>query len=301
MDSWTWVYLTLMASTAQAVRTGGQKHLTAHLSPIAVTFVRFLYGLPFAVLYFLIIQNQYDKPFPILSTTFLGFSLAMGLMQIAATTLLIYLFSLRNFATGTTYARTEAFLTAILGALFFNEVIPLQGWFAIGVSVSGVVLITIVRTRGSMLTRLWNKSAAIGLGSGLAFAFSSLLLRKASLSLGDSDFLFTAALTLMTVVCIQTTILGTYLLVAERDQFRILLREWKVSAFVGLTSIIGSIGWFTAMTIQSPSYVKALGQIEFIFTLAISVLFFKERSSPKELAGMALVAAGIIYLLAVAR
>ena len=301
MDSWTWVYLTLMASTAQAVRTGGQKHLTAHLSPIAVTFVRFLYGLPFAILYFLIIQNQYDKPFPILSTTFLGFSLAMGLMQIAATTLLIYLFSLRNFATGTTYARTEAFLTAIVGALFFNEVIQLQGWFAIGVSVSGVLLITVVRTSGAMVTRLWNKSAAIGLGSGLAFAFSSLLLRKASLSLGDSDFLFTAALTLMTVVCIQTTILGTYLLVAERDQFRILLREWKVSAFVGLTSIIGSIGWFTAMTIQSPSYVKALGQIEFIFTLAISVLFFKERSSPKELVGMALVAAGIIYLLAVAR
>jgi drug/metabolite transporter (DMT)-like permease len=214
---------------------------------------------------------------------------------------LIYLFSLRNFATGTTYARTEAFLTAIVGALFFNEVIQLQGWFAIGVSVSGVLLITVVRTSGAMVTRLWNKSAAIGLGSGLAFAFSSLLLRKASLSLGDSDFLFTAALTLMTVVCIQTTILGTYLLVAERDQFRILLREWKVSAFVGLTSIIGSIGWFTAMTIQSPSYVKALGQIEFIFTLAISVLFFKERSSPKELVGMALVAAGIIYLLAVAR
>ena len=41
--------------------------------------------------------------------------------------------------------------------------------------------------------------------------------------------------------------------------------------------------------------------LEFIFTLAISVLFFKERSSPKELAGIALVAAGIIYLLAVAR
>jgi drug/metabolite transporter (DMT)-like permease len=301
MDSWTWVYLTLMASTAQAVRTGGQKHLTTHLSPLAVTFVRFLYGLPFAILYFLIIQNYYDKPFPILSSTFLGFSLAMGMMQITATTLLIYLFSLRNFATGTTYARTEAFLTAIVGALFFNEVIQLQGWFAIGVSVSGVVLITIARTSGAMVTRLWNKSAAIGLGSGLGFAFSSLLLRKASLSLEDSNFLFTAALTLMTVVFIQTTILGVYLLVAERSQFRILCREWKVSAFVGLTSIIGSIGWFTAMTIQSPSYVKALGQIEFIFTLAISILFFKERSSPKELAGMALVAAGIIYLLAVAR
>jgi drug/metabolite transporter (DMT)-like permease len=301
MDSWTWVYLTLMASTAQAVRTGGQKHLTTHLSPIAVTFVRFLYGLPFAILYFLIIQNHYDKPLPTLSPTFLGFSLAMGMMQIAATALLIHLFSLRNFATGTTYARTEAFLTAIVSALFFNEVIQLQGWFAIAISVAGVVLITIARTDGAIVARLWNKSAAIGLGSGLGFAFSSLLLRRASLSFGDSNFLFTAALTLVTVVAIQTTLLGVYLLIAERDQFRILFRQWRVSAFVGLTSIIGSIGWFTAMTIQNPSYVKALGQIEFLFTLAISIFFFKERSSPKELFGMVLVAAGIVYLLAVAR
>ncbi|MBT5110579.1 MAG: DMT family transporter [Rhodospirillaceae bacterium] len=301
MDSWTWVYLTLMASAAQAVRTGGQKHLTAHLSPIAVTFVRFLYGLPFAILYFLVIQYVYDKPFPSLSPTFLGFTLAMGITQITATALLIHLFSLRNFATGTTYARTEAFLTAVVSALFFNEVIQLQGWVAIGVSVAGVVLITIARTDGALVTRLWNKSAAIGLGSGLGFAFSSLLLRRASLSVGDSNFLFTAALTLMTAVIIQTTILGVYLLVVERDQFRILVREWRVGAFVGLTSIIGSIGWFTAMTIQNPSYVKALGQIEFLLTLAISVFFFKERSSPKELVGMALVAAGIAYLLAVAR
>ena len=137
MDSWTWVYLTLMASAAQAVRTGGQKHLTAHLSPIAVTFVRFLYGLPFAILYFLVIQYVYDKPFPSLSPTFLGFTLAMGITQITATALLIHLFSLRNFATGTTYARTEAFLTAVVSALFFNEVIQLQGWVAIGVHLNG--------------------------------------------------------------------------------------------------------------------------------------------------------------------
>ena len=297
MDSWTWVYLTLMASAAQAVRTGGQKHLTAHLSPIAVTFVRFLYGLPFAILYFLVIQYVYDKPFPSLSPTFLGFTLAMGITQITATALLIHLFSLRNFATGTTYARTEAFLTAVVSALFFNEVIQLQGWVAIGVSVAGVVLITIARTDGALVTRLWNKSAAIGLGSGLGFAFSSLLLRRASLSVGDSNFLFTAALTLMTAVIIQTTILGVYLLVVERDQFRILVREWRVGAFVGLTSIIGSIGWFTAMTLQNAAYVRALGQIELVFTFAASYLAFRERLSRSEFGGIVLVTIGILILI----
>jgi uncharacterized membrane protein len=51
------------------------------------------------------------------------------------------------------------------------------------------------------------------------------------------------------------------------------------------------------MTIERAAYVKALGQVELLFTLALSVLFFKERSTPKELLGMALVAGSIIVLL----
>ena len=51
------------------------------------------------------------------------------------------------------------------------------------------------------------------------------------------------------------------------------------------------------MTIERAAYVKALGQIEFIFTLAVSILYFREKSSPKELVGMSLVAGGIVVLL----
>ncbi|MDA0663971.1 MAG: EamA family transporter, partial [Proteobacteria bacterium] len=54
------------------------------------------------------------------------------------------------------------------------------------------------------------------------------------------------------------------------------------------------------VTVQNAAYVKALGQIEFIFTLAISMLFFKEKSSRGEIIGMLLVVLGIVYLLAVA-
>ena len=79
-----------------------------------------------------------------------------------------------------------------------------------------------------------------------------------------------------------------------------MLREWKVGTFVGITSALGSIGWFTAFTLQKASLVKAVGQIEFIFTLAISILFIRERTSPVELCGMLLVVAGIVYLLVAA-
>jgi uncharacterized membrane protein len=78
-------------------------------------------------------------------------------------------------------------------------------------------------------------------------------------------------------------------------------RAWKACVFVGLTSAIGSGGWFTAMTIERASYVKAMGQIEFVFAILVSTLVFRERSTMRELVGMSLVAAGIIVLLLYAR
>ena len=304
MESWGWVYLTFMAAGAQALRTGGQKHLTQHLGTLAVTLVRFAFGLPFAVAYLAVLLNLLDKDIPTLTLTFLAYCLAGSLSQIVATLMLIYLFSLRNFAVGTTYARTEAFLTAVVGAVFFGEFINLLGWLAIAISVAGVVIITVARTAydqgGGVAARLINPSAAVGLTSGLGYALASLFIRRASLSLGDDGFMFPAAVTLVTVIAIQCTLLTGYLLFAQRGQFAIIAWQWKVGVFVGATSTLGSIGWFTAFTMQNAGFVKALGQVEFIFSLAISVLFFKEKSSAGEIAGMALVVAGIIALLVVA-
>ena len=303
MESWGWVYLTLMASAAQSVRTGGQKHLTQHMSTFAVSLVRFVYGLPFVGAYFCFLMYAYERDIPVLTLYFLGFCLLGGVGQILATALLVFLFSFRNFAVGTTYARTEAFLTAVAGAFLFGELISLQGWFAIAISVSGVVVITIAKTTvdgGGWVTRIWNRSAAVGLASGFGFALAALSVREAALSLGDDTVLFPAALTLVTTILMQATILGLYIVVREREQIAIMLREWKVGTFVGATSALGSVGWFTAFTLQKASFVKALGQIEFIFTLAISILFFRERTSPSELVGMLLVVVGIVYLLAVA-
>ena len=73
--------------------------------------------------------------------------------------------------------------------------------------------------------------------------------------------------------------------------------NWKPAPFVGFTGVLGSIGWFTAMTLEIASYVKTLGQLEFVFTLALTVFYFKESPSRLELFGMILVVLGGIVLL----
>jgi drug/metabolite transporter (DMT)-like permease len=51
------------------------------------------------------------------------------------------------------------------------------------------------------------------------------------------------------------------------------------------------------MTIQKVAYVRALGQIELVFTFLASYLFFKERLNRFEFFGIALIVAGILFLL----
>ena len=299
MISWLWIPITLFAVLMQTVRTAAQKHLTTHLDPVATTLVRFLFGLPFVVLYLAGIMSWFGVDLPAIQPRFLGLAVFAGVTQIIATVLLIYLFSLRNFAVGTTYARTEAFLTALLGATLFDEWISAEGWVAIIVSVVGVVVLTVARGgqgQHRLLQRLWNRAALVGLGSGFFFALCSLSIRKASLSFGLDNFLLTAGVTLVTLVVLQTAIMVVYVGFRSNTQLLVMVRQWRVCMLVGLTSALGSIAWFTAMTLERAAYVKALGQIEFLLALGVSVFFFRERTTPLELAGMFLVGFGILVL-----
>ena len=65
-------------------------------------------------------------------------------------------------------------------------------------------------------------------------------------------------------------------------------------------SFSASACWFTAMTLEKVAYVRALGQIELIFTFASSVFWFREKIARLELAGCLLIVAGILTLLGTA-
>jgi len=297
--SWLWIPLTLGAAAMQTVRTAGQKRLSEDVSSLMTTLTRFLFGLPFALAYLGALVTVYRWSPPSIGAEFLTFTFIAAVSQIIGTVLLIRMFSFRNFTVGTAYARTEAFLTAVVGALFFSEVISLPGWIAVSTSIVGVVLITVSRgsrVEGGLLGQLFTPVAGMGVASGLGFALASLSLRRASLSLGDPNFLATAALTLVSVISIETALLGIIIAFRDREQFTAMRGKLKIGTFIGATSMLGSVGWFTAMTLEQASYVRAFGQIEFLFAMLVSTRLFREHYTRNELVGIVLIAASSVAL-----
>src|ERR1700722_13398335 len=57
MVAWAWIPITVFAAFAQTVRNAAQRHLTAELGTLGATLVRFLYGLPFALLWLALVAE----------------------------------------------------------------------------------------------------------------------------------------------------------------------------------------------------------------------------------------------------
>ncbi len=295
-----WIPISIGAAFFQNLRSALQKHLKDSLGTSGSTFSRFLLALPFAALYVWLLQAVFGHPMPVANLAFLVYIVIGGLSQIAATALLIHLFSLRNFAVGTAYSKTEPVQTAIFGLIVLGDRISLTGAAAILISLCGVILISITRSRVtwlSVLRQLTDRPALIGMTSGAGFGISAVCYRAAALSLEQEGFLMPAAYTLLAVLLFQSLVMALYLRWREPGRIAAVLAGWRLTGLVGLSGMITSVGWFTAMTLQNAAYVRALGQIELVFTFIASTLFFGERSSVREIAGIVLITAGILLLL----
>lgn len=108
-----------------------------------------------------------------------------------------------------------------------------------------------------------------------------------------------ATVTLAAVVMMQTLIMVVWLRLREPGQMRSVWAARRVAVWIGLTSMGGSLCWFIAFTLQNAAYVKALGQLELILSVAASTLFFRERITGREWTGIAVLAASILMLVMV--
>jgi drug/metabolite transporter (DMT)-like permease len=295
-----WIPITIAAAFLQNLRSVGQKHLKSVMGTTGATFVRFGFGLPVAAIYVLGLNRLAGYSFPHPGSVFLAWMTLGALSQIAATFLLIHLFSFRNFAVGTAYSRTEPVQAALFGLIFLGETVTLGVIAAIAVSVLGVMLISIARTTMSwknVYASLVQRTALIGLTSGVFFGVAAVAYRAASTSLDGPNFMMQAAVTLLFTIFLQTLLMLVWMIVREPGELARIARAWKASLFVGVVGASASFGWFMAMTLQQAAIVKALAQIELIFTFASSVFFFKEHINRTEIAGCALIVAGILLLL----
>lgn len=295
-----WIPITIGAAFLQNLRSAGQKHLKNVMGTTGATFVRFGFGLPFAVLYLFALRWAADYQFPVPTLEFFAWAMLGGVCQIAATFLLVYLFSFRNFAVGTAYSRTEPAQAALFGLMFLGETVTAGVLMAIAVSVFGVMLISVAHVQMSarnLVASLVSRNALIGLASGTAFGVSAVAYRAASLSLGGPNFIMQASVTLAFVIAFQTLIMAVWMIFRERQEFARIAKAWKPALFVGFVGATASFGWFMAMTLQQAAVVKALAQIEMLFTFASSIFFFKEKINAYETVGCILIVGGILMLL----
>ena len=122
--------------------------------------------------------------------------------------------------------------------------------------------------------------------------------RASTLCVLDENSINRAILTLTCVLVFQVTMMGGWLLIFNRRE---LIAVWKVrniAVWVGLTSLVGSFFWFWAFSLVNAALVKAVGQIELLFSILASTVLFKEKITLRELFGIFTIMLSVLGVIA---
>ncbi|UHJ59314.1 DMT family transporter [Vibrio furnissii] len=288
----TWIFFTFLAAFMQSWRNAFQSRLAGDVKTAGVTLARFIWASPLAALYLLTLYHIEPVELPSFSHTFIGFIVGAAVMQILATALMVKLFKFNNYAVGAGLAKSEALVAAVLGMLFFGTHLNVLGW--IGVLLGGIGVFMLSAQGG--FRQLSLPTILLGLGSGSAFALTSLWVREASLALG-LPFPHSAAWVLLLVISLQTLLLVGYLFARDINTLKALWSKPKLTLLTSISSCIGSMGWFSAMSLQAVPYVKTLGQVEIFFTMLISIFWLRQRVRIKDELGLILVALAAVLVM----
>ena len=296
-----WIALTIWAGFAQTIRNAAQRSISGAAGTLGATLVRFLFGLPFALIYLGVLLLIKDEGVPQINAAFFGWAFVGAVAQIAATALLLRVMATRNFAVGVAYSKTELIQVAVFASVFLGDPTSLVTVIAIALATVGVLMLSPPldgkgRLRG-MLEGWTSRAAAMGVASGGLFALAAVGYRGASLEIRDeAGYTLAAGYTLVWAMAIQVVVLGGWLVVRHRPALAAIMRLWKPSMAAGFMGAAASVGWFTAFTIEPASHVRTLGLVELLFALAVARRFFRESLSAVELGGVALLTVALVLI-----
>ena len=293
-----WIIVAISGAFFQNLRSTLQKKLNQKVSTIASTYLRFAFALPFVtILFFLYFQDLNVIP-EILSQKKFIFNVLLGsIFQIIFTFVLLYLFRFANFVVGTSLSKTEVIQVAIFEYLIIGDKLNKFGITGIIVSTIGVIILSI-KDLSLFLKNLFSKTTLIGLSAGLFLGLSVVYFRAAALTLENFSNNFEKAIaTLFFGLVIQTTLVTIYLIIFEKSQFKKLYEnkyEWLTA---GLAGFLATLSWFYAFTLIQSSFVRAIGQIELLFSYVSSKYMFKEKVKITEILGIIIFVVGVLILL----
>ncbi|WP_370225701.1 EamA family transporter [Pararhodobacter marinus] len=295
-----WVLVTLAAAAVQTWRLMLQKQLKGlGLSTGGATFSRFLFAAPLALAGLATLLWYHDAPFPALDLRFWAFAVTGGLAQIVATFCLVALFSERSFAVGVAFTKTEVIQVAAFSALVLGETVSLPGLGAIALGTLGVIVLS-RPPEGWRSGKALNRATGLGVVAGALFGLSAIGYRGATVEIDHPDALLRAIAALAMVTSFQTLAMSLWLRWREPGELTRVLSAWRRVLPVGVTGMLGSLGWFTAFALQNAAYVRSLGQVELLFSILVSALVFREVPRRWEVLGIVLLGLSIVGIVLLA-
>ena len=87
------------------------------------------------------------------------------------------------------------------------------------------------------------------------------------------------------------------MLLFKKDQLKAVFKFWKPSLPAGLCGTGATFGWFVAFVLSTAAEVRAVGQIELIFSILISMIIFREKIKNTEFIGIALLGGSILIII----
>jgi drug/metabolite transporter (DMT)-like permease len=292
---WLWIVFTLVAAAGQTVRNLLQRELTTSLGAIGATHVRFLYGLPFGVLFLTLVLVVSGEPLPLPDLATLAWTLAGALTQIAATALLLVAMQGTGFVVVTTYIKTEPILVALFGLALLGDSLTLGVTAAILLATCGVLAMSWPKRDARELFSI--RPALLGLAAAGLFGLSAVGFRGAIAALPGGNFVVNASSILVLGLLIQTLALSAWLIFRAPQTLTAVLRAWRPSLPAGFAGAFASQAWFLAFAVESAARVRTLALVEIFFAQLLAGQLLKQRPGPREWLGIALVAAGVVLLL----
>jgi drug/metabolite transporter (DMT)-like permease len=291
-----WIAFTLIAAAAQTVRNATQRELTVKLGTVGATHVRFLFGLPFALLFLAGVAVVAHAVVPRPGLVFWPWVLLGALMQIAATALMLAAMGERSFVVAIAYIKTEPIQVALFGLIFLGDHVTPGMGAAILIATAGVVVMSLKSGAAAGTAAGGLKPTVLGLSAGGCFALSAIGYRGAILSLHDPNFVMAATFTVAVGLAVQTVLLTGYLLARDRAVLRAIILAWRPSLFAGFMGALASQFWFLGFATATAASVRTLALVEVLFAQGVSRFVFKQPVSIREGLGIALIVAGVALL-----
>jgi len=291
MFTYLWIPATIFASGFQVARNAFQRGMMGATGPWGATLVRFLFGLPFSLVFVAVVSVAVPTAHPDFGRAFWSASITGATAQVLATAALLVAMNRAGFAVGTALQQSSLPLAAVVGLIVFHDHLSGLAWLGVLITTAGLAVLT------------WPKHATgpkpvsgalFGLLSGLFFGFSLNAYRHSGLALEPNHRIYAAIVSLAVVQAMQSAVLTAILAVRDPKALRAIAVGWRESVAAGLCGAIASSGWFIALALAPAAPVRAVGVIEAPMAAVAARRLFAERLHLQQILAGGAVLAGVL-------